>query len=176
MIIYTSITSLDGFVNDENGDFDWSQPDAEVHEFANDIARDVRTHVYGRRMYDVMSVWETRPHDAYHPVVNEYARIWRAADKVVYSKTLEKVTTDRTRLERHFSPNDLAELDGDVAIAGPTLAGQAFDLIDEFRMLVSPVIVGAGTPFLPAGAKVNLELVDERRFGNGVVYLRYRRR
>ena len=175
MISYTGITSLDGYINDEQGNFDWSEPDAEVHEFVNDLMRSARTHVYGRRMYEVLSVWETMPNDAYHPYINEYARIWRAADKVVYSKSLNTVTTDRTRLERHFSPDDLAAFDGEVAIAGPTLAAQAIDLVDEFRMIVSPVIVGGGTRFLPDGLKANLELVDERRFGNGVVFLRYRR-
>lgn len=176
MITYTGITSLDGYINDVNGHFDWSEPDAEVHEFVNELTRPVGTYVFGRRMYETLAVWQNMPLDVYHPYINEYARLWRSADKVVYSKTLEKTTTDRTRLERSFDPTALGELRGEVSIGGPTLAAQALDVIDEFRMLVSPVIVGGGTPYLPKGANVQLELLDERRFGNGVVFLRYARR
>ena len=177
-LIYTGITSLDGFVNDERGNFDWSEPDAEVHEFVNQLERPISTYLLGRRMYETMAVWETMPPDAYHPYINDFARIWRAADKIVFSSTLTDVPTTRTRLESKFDPAIVENLHGDVSIAGPTLAAQAIKLglVEEFHLFVSPIIVGEGTPYFPKGVKLGLELVDEHRFGNGVVFLRYRRR
>lgn len=174
-LVYAGITSLDGYINDESGAFDWSEPDAEVHEFVNSLARPIGTYLFGRRMYETLSVWETWPLDAYHPYINEYAHIWRAADKIVYSTTLTDVTTTRTRLLPKFDPAILSDLRGDVSIGGPTLAAQAFDFIDDFQLFVNPVIVGGGTSYFPPGVKVDLELTDERRFDNGVMFLRYRR-
>ena len=178
MLSYTGITSLDGYINDAAGHFDWSAPDAEVHQFVNDLERDVGTYLLGRRMYEVMSVWDTMPPDPDEPVINDYAAIWRAADKVVYSTALPEVTAPRTRLERTFDPDAVRAIPGDVSIGGATLAAEAIEagMIDEFRMLVSPVIVGGGTSYFPDGVTVPLDLVEHRRFDNGVVFLRYRRR
>jgi dihydrofolate reductase len=179
-LLYLAITSLDGFVADANGDFDWSVPDDEVHAFVNDLERSVGTYLYGRRLYDVMVGWETMHTLADQPpVVHEFAAIWQAAEKVVYSKTLATVTTARTRIERNFDPDGIRRLkstaDRDISIGGPELAAQAISagLVDEYHLLVSPVTVGGGTAALPAGVRVELELLDERRFGNGVVYLHY---
>ncbi len=177
-LIYTGITSLDGYINDESGNFDWSMPDEEVHQFVNDLERGVGTYLLGRRMFEVMNVWDTMPVDPEHPVIDDYAEIWRAAEKVVYSTTLAEVTAPRTRLERSFDPDAVRAIPGDVSIGGATLAAEAIraGLVDEFRMLVSPIIVGGGTSYFPPGVTVPLDLVEQRRFGNGVVYLRYRRR
>jgi len=190
-LIYAAITSLDGHVEDTDGTFNWAAPDPEVHAFVNDLERPVGTHLYGRRMYETMAVWQsigleapgTSTGDAGpSPEELDYAEVWRAADKVVYSGTLDAVSTPRTRLERTFDPEDVRRLkdsaDSDLAIGGPSLAQHAFaaGLVDEIHLFVSPVIVGGGKPGLPRDVRVDLELLDERRFGNGVVYLRHGRR
>ena len=177
-LIYSAITSLDGYVADEQGKWDWSRPDEEVHAFVNDLVRPVGTHLYGRRMYEVLVAWETMDDPA--PEMRDFAQIWRAADKIVYSRTLEGVSSERTHLEREFDPDAVRRMkedaDRDLTVAGPELAAQAIraGLVDECQLFLSPVVVGGGTPALPDGVRWNLELVDERRFGNGVVYLRYR--
>jgi dihydrofolate reductase len=179
-LIYSSITSLDGYVADEQGNFDWSAPDEEVHAFVNDLERTVGTHLYGRRMYEVMAAWETL--DDQEPVMRDYAEIWRAAEKVVYSRTLEAVSSARTRIERDFDPEAVrrmkAAAERDIGIGGPDLAGQAIEagLVDELHLFVSPIVVGAGNPSLPDGVRMELELLGERRFGNGVMHLHYRNR
>jgi dihydrofolate reductase len=179
-LIYSAIASLDGYVADEDGGFDWAAPDEEVHAFVNDEERPVGTYLYGRRMYDVMAVWETMPAGPDpSPAVRDYAEIWRAAEKVVYSRTLDEPRTPRTRIERDFDPAAIRALkDGaaaDLSIGGPELAAQALraGLVDELRLFLSPVAVGGGNRALPSGVRVDLELLDERRFGNGVVHLRY---
>jgi dihydrofolate reductase len=178
-LIYAAISSLDGYVADEKGEFDWSEPDPEVHSFVNDLEREVGTHLYGRRMYEVLSAWETVDTDGQPPHIVDFAEIWRAADKIVYSRTLEAPTTARTRLERTFDPQAVAEMkaaaDRDLSVSGPNLAASAIEagLVDEFHLFVSPIVVGGGKPSLPDGVRVALELRDERRFGNGVVYLAY---
>ena len=178
-LICTGITSLDGYIEDTSGSFDWSAPDEEVHRFVNDLERATGTHLYGRRLYEVMAYWEDPPPES-DPVELDYAAVWQAADKIVYSTTLDEVSTARTRIERAFEPAAVAELkrkaDKDLAIGGAAMAAQAFHagLIDEVRLLMSPVVVGGGKKFLPDGARLDLDLADERRFGNGVVYLRYR--
>ena len=177
-LIYSAITSLDGYVADEQGKWDWSRPDEEVHAFVNDLVRPVGTHLYGRRMYEVLVAWETMDDPA--PEMRDFAQIWRAADKIVYSRTLEGVSSERTHLEREFDPDAVRRMkedaDRDLTVAGPELAAQAIraGLVDECQLFLSPVVVGGGTPALPDGVRWNLKLVDERRFGNGVVYLRYR--
>jgi dihydrofolate reductase len=176
-LIYSAIASLDGYVADEDGKFDWAAPDEEVHAFVNDLERPVGTYLYGRRMYEVMAVWETIDDPA--PVMRDYAEIWRAADKVVYSKTLDAVPTPRTRLERDFDPDAVrrmkATAQSDISVGGPELAAQAIaaGLVDELHLFVTPVVVGRGKRSLPNNVRVNLELLDERRFGDGVVHLHY---
>jgi dihydrofolate reductase len=174
MLVYTAICSLDGYVADADGNFEWAAPDEEVHAFVNDLERPVDTMLLGRRMYEVLAVWETLDDPA--PVMRDYAQIWRAADKVVYSRTLDEVSTARTRLEREFDPEAVRRMEGEVGIGGPELAGHAIraGLVDELRLFLTPVVVGGGTPALPDGVRWDLELVEERRFGSGVVYLRYR--
>jgi len=180
-LIYTAIASLDGYVADADGNFDWCAPDEEVHAFVNELQRTVGTELLGRRMYDVLAVWDsidTGPDQA--PVIRDFAELWRASDKVVYSRTLDAVSTARTRLERDFDADAVRALkedaDRDLSIGGPELAGEALraGLIDEVHLLLSPVLVGGGTPALPDGLRLDLSLVDERRFGNGVVHLGYR--
>ncbi len=179
-LLYAAIVSLDGFVADENGAFDWSAPDEEVHAFVNELERPIGTYLYGRRMYDVMKVWETMELDGEPPVMRDYAELWRAADKVVYSRTLESVSTPRTRLDREFDPPAVAQLkadaSSDITVGGPSLAGAALaaGLVDEVSLFFSPVLVGGGTRALPDGVRLDLELLDERRFASGVVYVRYR--
>jgi dihydrofolate reductase len=182
-LIYTSIASLDGYVADTAGDFSWAEPDEEVHRFVNEQEESVGTYLYGRRLYETMAVWDTDDWLADEPpVVRDYARVWRGADKVVYSTTLEAVTTARTRLERTFDPEAVRQLvagaDRDVGVGGPTLAAAALHagLVDECSVFVVPVVVGGGTPWLPAGLRLDLDLVSERRFTGGVVLLRYRAR
>jgi dihydrofolate reductase len=178
-LIYAAITSLDGYVADEDGNFDWSEPDEEVHAYVNDLQRGIGTHLYGRRMYEVLVVWETMSETEGPSYIQEYAEIWRAADKIVYSKTMETVASQRTRIERDFDPEAVRELKArtarDLLVAGPSLAAQAFEagLVDECHLFVSPVIVGGGNQALPDGVRMDLELLDERRFGNGTVHLRY---
>ena len=177
-LIYTAIASLDGYIEDQDGNFDWAAPDEEVHAFVNDLERPVGTYLLGRRMYDVMSAWETL--DDPEPVMQDFARIWRSADKIVYSRTLDAVTTAKTRLERDFDPVAVRQLkaqaSSDLGIGGPELAAQALaaGLVDECHLLLTPIVVGGGKPAFPSGLRLRLELLDERRFGNGVVHLHYR--
>ena len=178
-----SIQSLDGYVADEQGDFGWAAPGEQVHAFVNDLTRPIGTHLLGRRMYEVMSVWE-RPEElsGMTDAMRDFATLWRASDKVVYSRTLEAVSTERTRLEREFDPDAVRALkeasEHDLAVGGPDLAASAFRarLVDELQLFVAPAIVGGGTASLPAGVRLALELVEERRFGGGMAYLRYRTR
>jgi dihydrofolate reductase len=180
-LIYTAITSLDGYVNDAGGKFDWAAPDPEVHAFVNDLERATGTYLYGRRMYEVMRYWQTAstgPDE--HPVAADYARIWQAADKIVYSTTLPEVSTANTRIERDFDVDAIRSLKSsapaDLSIGGAGLGGQAIraGLVDEIHLLLNPVIVGGGTPALPDGEFLRLELLASTRFGNGVVHLHYR--
>jgi dihydrofolate reductase len=179
-LVYANLTSLDLYVNDANGDFQWAAPDAEVHAFVNDLERPIETYLYGRRLYEIMAVWDTMDTSSEPPEIADYAHQWRAADKVVYSSSLPDVTTSRTRLERTFEPDAVRALVGDantdVAIGGPTLAAHAFaaDLVDDVHLFLNPVLVGGGTPALPDGVSLRLELVDERRFAGGVIYLHHR--
>jgi dihydrofolate reductase len=182
-LIYTAITSLDGYVADEDGNFDWAAPDEEVHGFVNDLERPVGTYLYGRRMYEVMAPWETDPTIADQSrVMRDFAELWQAADKVVYSRTLETGSTASTRIERDFDPEAVRQLktqaERDLTVGGPDLAAQAIraGLVDEWHLFLTPIVVGGGTPSLPDKVRVKLELLDERRFGNGVVFLRYRTR
>jgi len=180
-LVYGMLESLDGYVADEAGGFDWAEPDESVFSFINDLERRIGTYLFGRRMYEVMAVWETLGTSGDEPpYVREYGEIWRAADKIVYSTTLAAVGTARTTLERRFDPEAVRRMKreavGDIAIAGPTLAAQAIaaGLVDEYGFYVAPVIVGGGTRSLPEGVRLDLELVDEHRFDNGMVYLSYR--
>ena len=181
-LTYAAIASLDGYVEDEEGKFDWAMPDEEMHAFVNDLERPVGTYLYGRRMYEVMRVWQTMPLDGEPAVVADYAALWRAAEKVVFSNSLTEVTTPKTRLEHGFDPAVIGALkestSADISIGGPRLAAAAITagLVDEFGLFVNPVIVGGGTKYLPDHVRLDLELVDEHRFGNGVVYLGYRPR
>ena len=182
-LIYSAITSLDGYVEDENGNFDWAAPDEEVHAFVNDLERPVGTYLYGRRMYEVMRVWETPQTFADDsPVMQDFAQIWQAADKIVYSTTLDTVSSTRTRIEREFDPEAVRQLKAgagrDLGVGGPDLAAQAIraGLVDELHLFLTPIVLGSGKPALPDDVRVNLELLDERRFAGGVVYLRYRTR
>ena len=179
-LIYSAIASLDGYVADEHGKFDWAMPDEEVHAFANDLDRPVGTHLYGRRMYETMKVWESDEILAGQPqVMRDYAEIWRAADKIVYSRTLGEVETSRTRLEKAFDPNVTRALkeseDRAISIGGAELAGQALeaDLVDEIHLLLVPVAVGAGKPALQIQDHKTLNLQDHRTFANGTIYLHY---
>jgi dihydrofolate reductase len=179
-LIYTAIASLDGYIADEDGRFDWAVPDEEVHGFINDLERSVGTYLYGRRMYEVMTGWETMALADQSPFMRDFAQIWRAADKIVYSTTLATVSTARTRIERAFDPEAVQQLKAslarDLAVGGPDLAAHAFEagLVDECHVFVAPIVVGGGTRSFPDDVRVRLELVDERRFGNGMVHLRYR--
>jgi dihydrofolate reductase len=180
-LIYTAITSLDGFIEDAEGRFDWAVPDAEVHAFVNDLERPVGIHLYGRRMYETMAVWQTVGDEPGLPAAEaDFADLWRALDKVVYSRTLDAVSTPRTRLEREFDPEAVSSMkeaaDRDISVGGPGLAQHAFraGLVDEVHLLVVPVVVGGGKPGLPRDVRVDLELLDERRFGNGVVHMHHR--
>lgn len=180
-LIYTAISSLDGYIEDMDGKFDWAAPDEEVHRFINDLERSARTHLYGRRMYEALAVWETDPDFAAEsPILRDYAEIWQAADKIVYSRTLETVPTRKTKLERNFDPGAIrrlkAAVEHDILIGGPELAAHAFrwGLIDECHLFLAPVIVGGGKRSLPDNIRLDLELLEERRFGNGMVFLHYR--
>jgi dihydrofolate reductase len=179
-LVYSEICSLDGYTADADGKFDWAEPDEEVHAFVNDLERPVGTYLYGRRMYETLAVWQSIGGADQPEVVNDYAEIWRAADKVVYSTTLAAVSTPRTRLEREFDPAAIRALtaasERDVSVGGPGLAASAIraGLVEEFHLFVNPVVVGGGTRALPDGVRLDLGLVDEHRFGNGVVHLHYR--
>jgi dihydrofolate reductase len=180
-LIYSAITSLDGYIEDEDGNFDWAAPDEEVHSFVNDLERPVGTYLYGRRMYETMVYWETAHTIADQPpFVSDFARIWRAADKVVYSRTLETVSSGRTRIERVFDPESVRQMKvtagRDITVGGADLAAQAIQagLVDECHLFIAPIIVGGGKRSLPDHVRVEVELLDEYRFGNGMVHLRYR--
>ena len=180
-LIYNAIQSLDGYIADEQGGFAWAAPGEEVHAFVNDLTRPIGTYLFGRRMYEVMSVWE-RPDElpGMTEAIRDFADIWKAADKVVYSRTLDTVSTERTRLEREFDPEAVRAMkessERDLAIGGPGLAASAFraGLVDELQLFIAPAIVGGGTPSLPSDVRLDLELIDERRFERGMAYLRYR--
>jgi dihydrofolate reductase len=178
-LIYSAISSLDGYIEDVDGRFDWAEPDEEVHGFVNDLARPVGTYLLGRRMYDTLVYWE-RPPDlaAQPPVVQDFADVWQSADKIVYSRSLETAASARTRIEREFDPEAVRQLkagaDRDLSVGGPELAAQAIEagLVDEYHLFLVPVVVGGGKRSL-GDVRVELELLDERRFRNGTVYLRY---
>jgi dihydrofolate reductase len=180
-LIYSAITSLDGYIADEDGNFDWAAPDEQVHAFVNDLERPVGTYLYGRRMYEVMAGWENAHALAdQQPVVRDFAAIWQAADKIVYSSTLETVSSARTRIEREFDPDAVRQLKAravrDITVGGSELAAQAIEagLVDELHLFLAPSVVGGGKRSLPDSVRLELELLDERRFGNGVVHLHYR--
>jgi dihydrofolate reductase len=181
-LIYSAIMSLDGYVADEEGKFDWGEPDEEVHTFVNDLERPVGTYLYGRRMYEVMAAWESIPLAEQPLYIQDFAEIWQAAEKIVYSKTLETVSTARTRIERDFDPAEVRRLklseSHDLMVGGPDLASQAIaaGLVDEWHLFVAPIVVGGGNPSLPDDVRLELELLDERRFRNGMIYLSYRTR
>jgi dihydrofolate reductase len=181
-LIYSAIASLDGYTADEAGNFDWAAPDEELHAFVNDLERDVGTHLYGRRMYEAMAVWETMDVSAEPEVMRDYAGIWRAADKVVYSRTLATPSTPRTRIERDFDPQAVRRMKEaagrDISVGGPGLAAHALraGIVDEIQLFLVPAVVGGGTRALPDGLRVDLELLDQRRFAGGAVYLRYQSR
>lgn len=179
-LIYSALASLDGYIEDADGRFDWAAPSAEAHALANELSRSVGTHLLGRRMYETMMVWETGPALAEHSAeTGEFAAIWQAAEKIVYSSTLTEVPTARTRIERRFDPDAVRELKatatGDLAVAGAQLGAEAFraGLVDECHMFLAPVIVGGGKRALPDGVRLELRLEDERRFADGMVFLRY---
>ncbi len=179
-LIYSAIASLDGYIADADGSFDWAAPDEEVHAFVNDLERPIGTYLYGRRMYEVMVAWETIPtDDGQPPVSRDYAQIWRAADKIVYSTTLPAVSSTRTRLERDFGVDAVRQLkasaDHDISLGGPGLAATAIaaGLVDELHLFLTPIVVGGGTAALPDDVRVELELLDEHRFASGVVHLHY---
>ena len=182
-LIYSAICSLDGYVADTDGNFDWARPDDELHSFINDLERPIGTYLYGRRMYETMVFWETAEvsPDQCEPV-SDYAGIWRAAEKVVFSRKLDQVSSAKTRVEREFDPESIqrlkAEAERDISIGGPALAGEAIKagLVDEYHLSINPVVVGGGTAALPSDAHVELELVDQRRFDSGVIHLHYRAR
>ena len=180
-LIYIANSSLDGYTEDREGNFDWDHPDEEGFRFITNLVRATGTHLYGRRMYQTMMVWETDPNIAAEsPLRRDFAEIWQAADKIVYSRTLEAVSTRNTQIERNFNPEAIRQLkeavEQDILIGGPELAAHAFraGLIDECHLFLVPIIVGGGKPALPANVRLELELLDERRFGNGAVFLRYR--
>ena len=179
-LIYSAITSLDGYIEDDEGKFDWAAPDEEVHAFVNDLERPIGSYLYGRRMYETMVFWETATGANEPPVFRDYAEIWRAAEKIVYSRRLPKVSSARTRIERELDPAAIKDLkqtsDADIAIGGPELAGQAITagLVDECHLFVNPILVGGGKRALPDRVHARLELLDERRFGSGVLHLHYR--
>ena len=180
-LIYSAITSLDGYVADADGNFDWAAPDEEVHAFVNDLERPIGTYLYGRRMYEVMTYWETaRAVAGQPPAAMDYAEIWQAADKVVYSTTLVTASTGKTRIERDFDPEEVrlmkASARRDLSVGGPGLAARAIEagLVDELLRFITPIVVGGGTRWLPDGVRIELELADQRRFDSGVVFLRYR--
>jgi dihydrofolate reductase len=181
-LIYSAITSLDGYVADEEGNFDWAEPDEEVHTFINDLERTVGTYLLGRRLYEVMVYWETITLANQPPFIQDFAEIWKAADKIVYSRTLDTPSGARTRIEREFDPEAVRQLKAsagrDLTVGGPELAAHAFKagLVDECHLFLAPVLVGGGTHSLPDNVRLELELLDERRFGSGIVYLHYRTR
>ena len=180
-LIYSAITSLDGYVEDDEGNFDWAAPDEEVHAFINDLERPIGTHLYGRRMYETLAGWETEEFlGVRQPVAVEFASIWRAADKIVFSRTLEAASSARTTIVRALEPDLIramkASADSELSVGGPELAAQAFSagLVDECHLFVNPIIVGGGKRALPSHVRTRLDLLDEHRFRNGVVHLHHR--
>jgi dihydrofolate reductase len=179
-LIYFTPASLDGYIADETGNPDWAAPDEEVFRFINDLQRPIGTYLYGRKMYETMAVWETpEAIPGPTPAMLDFARIWQAADKIVYSRSRKTVSTPKTRLEREFHPRAVGEWKAraplDVSVAGPTLAAHAIraGLVDEYHLLVVPTVLGGGTRVLPSDVRIRLRLLDERGFANGMVYLRY---
>jgi dihydrofolate reductase len=182
-LIFVANMSLDGFTEDKDGKFDWTEPSEELFRFVTNIVRVARTHLYGRRMYETMMVWETDPNlAAMSPLRSDFAEIWQAADKIVHSRTLETISTRKTQLEQTFDPEAIRQLkatsEHDILIGGPELAAHAFQagLIDECHLFVTPIILGGGKSALPGNVRLELELLTERRFHNGTVYLRYQTR
>jgi dihydrofolate reductase len=179
-LIYAPIASLDGYVEDEEGRFDWATPDEEVFGFVNELERPIGTHLYGRRMYETMMSWETASTEAEPAVIRDFAEIWRAADKIVYSRALQTVSSARTRIEREFDRDAVRQLKqssgADITVGGAELAGHAIGagLVDECHLFLCPIVVGGGKRALPDDVRAQLELLDERRFRNGVVHLHYR--
>jgi dihydrofolate reductase len=180
MLSYTIIASLDGYANDAEGKIDWAEPDEEVHAFVNDQEREIGTYLLGRRMYEVMLFWETLSLADEPAVAQDFAQIWHAADKIVYSTTLKAASSARTRIEPRFDPEAVRALKrhGDISVSGPSLAASAIraGLVDEYHLYVKPIVVGGGTAIFPDGVRAKLDLVDQRRFASGFVYLRYRHR
>ena len=180
-LIYSAITSLDGYIEDSDGAFGWAAPDEEVHTFVNELERPIGTYLYGRRMYETMAYWDSAPNvDDLAPFAQEYAEIWQRAEKIVYSRTLQSPATAKTRIEAAFEPDAIRKLKAtapaDLSVGGAELAAQAIEhvLVDEIHVFLAPVIVGGGKRALPVdGIRSDLELLDERRFDNGMAYLRY---
>lgn len=180
-LIYTALMSLDGYIADEEGNFDWAEPDEEVHTFINDLERQIGTYLFGRRLYEVMLAWEDpQAFVGQPPYIQDFAAVWQTADKIVYSRTLETVSSARTRIERSVDPEVIRQMkasaERDIAVGGPDLAAQAFaaGLVDECHLFIAPILVGGGKRALPHHVRLTLELLNERRFGNGVVHLHYR--
>jgi dihydrofolate reductase len=179
-LVYSAMASLDGYIEDSQGKFGWAEPDEELHTFVNDLEREIATYLYGRRMYDTMVYWETVDTTGHPSYVEDYARIWRAADKIVYSRTLESPSSERTRIAGEFDADGVRRLkqsdERDLSIGGAELAGEAIraGLVDELQLTLTPIIVGGGKRALPDDVTVALELISERRFADGVVHLHYR--
>ena len=179
-LIYSALTSLDGYVADEGGKFDWAEPDEEVHTFVNDLERPIGTYLYGRRLYEVMLAWETISVAGQPPFVRDFAEIWRKADKIVYSTTLETISSARTQIEREFDREEVRQLKAsrgrDLSVGGAELGAHALEagLVDELHLFLAPIVVGGGKQSLPDDLRLELDLLSERRFGNGVVHLHYR--
>jgi dihydrofolate reductase len=180
-LIYVSNVSLDGYIEDEHGSFDWTAPDDELFAFITDLVRPVGTYLYGRRMYETMALWETDPAlAAQSELMADFARVWQAAGKVVYSTTFDAVSTAKTRLEHNFDPSSVGDMKAsataDLTVGGPNLAAHALKagLVDECHLFIRPVLIGGGKPALPSDTRAELELLDDRRLSKGVVYLRYR--
>jgi dihydrofolate reductase len=180
-LIYSVLGSLDGYFEDADGRFDWAAPDEDVHAFVNDLERPIGAYLYGRRVYETMVFWETVSTAGDQPaVIRDFAGIWRAAEKIVYSRTLQTPSSARTRIEREFDPDAVRQLKlsstADIAVAGGDLAGQAIGagLVDEYHLFLCPIVIGGGKRTLPDNVRAQLELLDERRFKNGVVHLHYR--
>jgi dihydrofolate reductase len=180
-LIYSGIMSLDGYIVDANGDFEWAAPDEEVFALVNELERGIGTYLYGRRLYEVMSVWQSIDTENLIAVERDFANIWRAANKIVYSTTLDVAPTPKTTLVDTFDASAIRDLKSnektDITIGGPTLAAAAIEagLVDEFQLFRHPIVVGDGTPYFPPGSHIDLELLDERRFASGVTYAHYRR-
>lgn len=181
-LIYSMIGSLDGYIADSTGNFTWAEPDEEVHTFINDLQRPVGTHLCGRRLYEVMTFWESDPPADAPAYLRDFAGVWQSADKVVYSRTLRSVSSVRTRIAAHLDPAAVramkAAAERDLSVGGPELAAQVIraGLVDEYQMFLAPIAIGAGTPALPVDVRLPLELLAERRFASGMVFLHYRAR